>query len=236
MGEKGNFSHTGGAAEPPNSLVPRFTLNLGELPLLKDIDECAFALRGDRVIAMSEKAKSLLSASDFIIANNHRLSLGHTDADSWLTQSLSVLAGTNRPESRHAPSRQLILPSRQVDYVLTLVNGKLIPEPNLNSTAALLVHTHNKSHNGTPGNTQDGAAIRHPWKDLGLTPSETEIARLLLDGLSVIEIAKAQSVSREGVRFHIKGLLSKTQCNRQSQLVAKLARLLWNPGQPMTDR
>lgn len=57
-----------------------------------------------------------------------------------------------------------------------------------------------------------------------LTRAEAEIAALIFQGLAAKEIAAARNVSPETVRSHIKNLLNKTECNRQVELVAKLAR------------
>ena len=58
-----------------------------------------------------------------------------------------------------------------------------------------------------------------------LTPTEAAVARLLGRGLGAEEVAKKRNITRETARFYIKAILQKTDCNRQPQLVHKLAAL-----------
>ena len=53
-----------------------------------------------------------------------------------------------------------------------------------------------------------------------LTPAETKVLELVVDGLSNEEIAKSLSISISGVKFHIRNLLSKLYVRDRSQLVA----------------
>lgn len=66
--------------------------------------------------------------------------------------------------------------------------------------------------------------VGHIRDFFGLTHAESEIAALVFQGLAAKDIAAARNVSPETVRSHIKNLLNKTECNRQVELVAKLAR------------
>ncbi len=115
------------------------------------------------------------------------------------------------------------------EYILTLVRVRLKLEVGVNVDSMLFVHNHTKANGGFTKLVQEDHETPRAWAELGFTPAETIIVSFLLDGRSVSEIAEIQSISKEGVRFHIKGLLGKTRCHRQSQLVARLARLLWNP-------
>lgn len=53
----------------------------------------------------------------------------------------------------------------------------------------------------------------------GLTPAEVEIARSLVDGASVGEIAEARATSIHTVRNQVKALLAKTGAHRQIDLL-----------------
>jgi DNA-binding CsgD family transcriptional regulator len=55
-----------------------------------------------------------------------------------------------------------------------------------------------------------------------LTPSEARVARSLASGETVEAIASARGVSQNTIRSHVRGVLEKTGCNRQVDIVALL--------------
>jgi len=55
-----------------------------------------------------------------------------------------------------------------------------------------------------------------------LTPAEARVARNLSAGDTLDEIAATGRVSRNTVRTHVRGLLEKTGCHRQAEVVALL--------------
>jgi DNA-binding CsgD family transcriptional regulator len=55
-----------------------------------------------------------------------------------------------------------------------------------------------------------------------LTPTEASVARSLASGETVEAIASARGVSQNTIRAHIRGVLEKTGCNRQVDVVALL--------------
>ena len=54
---------------------------------------------------------------------------------------------------------------------------------------------------------------------LGLTPAESRVAAALAEGLSVREIARANGIRRNSVRWLVKQCFAKTRCRRQADLV-----------------
>jgi len=66
------------------------------------------------------------------------------------------------------------------------------------------------------------AILRHTY---GLTPAETEIANALLTGFSLEEIAQLRKVSIATVRSQMKGLMGKTDTQRQGDLIRLLSTL-----------
>jgi DNA-binding CsgD family transcriptional regulator len=64
--------------------------------------------------------------------------------------------------------------------------------------------------------------LRHTY---GLTPAETEIANALLTGFSLEEIAQLRRVSIATVRSQMKGLMGKTDTQRQGDLIRLLSTL-----------
>ncbi len=66
-------------------------------------------------------------------------------------------------------------------------------------------------------------ASRHLLRSLfQLTPTETEVAMLVMDGQTLDETAEALNVSRNTVRAHLRGVFAKTGATRQAQLVKTL--------------
>ena len=67
-------------------------------------------------------------------------------------------------------------------------------------------------------------AVRDRYRERELmeeiTPAETKVLELVVDGLNNDEIAKCLSISISGVKFHISNLLSKLYVRDRSQLVA----------------
>jgi DNA-binding CsgD family transcriptional regulator len=55
-----------------------------------------------------------------------------------------------------------------------------------------------------------------------LTPAEARVARSLASGKTVEEIALERSISVNTVRTHVRGVLEKTGCNRQAEIIAIL--------------
>ncbi len=54
---------------------------------------------------------------------------------------------------------------------------------------------------------------------LGLTPAESRVAAALAEGMSVREIARANGIRRNSVRWLVKQCFAKTRCRRQADLV-----------------
>jgi len=199
-------------------------------PVVEGGDECAFLIGAQQIVAMTADAKQLLSHSEPFRVQDRRFFLGDERADDWLNESVSALSAADRREAAKKVPRQLMLSAQPNDYILTLIRVNLKLNAGVRVDSMLFVHNHNKANGGLPKLVLQKYGAPDAWAKLGFTLAETVIAKLLLEGMSVSEIAKAQSISREGVRFHVKGLLGKARCNRQSQLVAMLAKSLWNPG------
>jgi DNA-binding CsgD family transcriptional regulator len=67
----------------------------------------------------------------------------------------------------------------------------------------------------------------------GLTPVETRVAELLLEGLDVRAVSEALGMTLETTRFRVKQILAKTGAGRQSELIRLLLSL---PGTPAHKR
>jgi DNA-binding CsgD family transcriptional regulator len=56
-----------------------------------------------------------------------------------------------------------------------------------------------------------------------LTPTEAKVASLLVEGRSVVDIARANKVSANTIRIQLKSVFAKTGARRQAELVSLLA-------------
>ncbi|QIL71834.1 response regulator transcription factor [Diaphorobacter sp. HDW4B] len=61
-----------------------------------------------------------------------------------------------------------------------------------------------------------------------LTPTELQVASLLADGLTKQEMCEQMKVSATTMAYHLRNLFSKTDTNRQAELVALLMAVAWN--------
>ena len=65
------------------------------------------------------------------------------------------------------------------------------------------------------------AAMRRQFEDWGLTPSESEVALLLIKGLSTKEISQARDVADKTVRQQATRVYAKSGCAGRHELVAR---------------
>jgi len=77
----------------------------------------------------------------------------------------------------------------------------------------------------TPVGAPQAPAIELVQSLYDLTPAEARVARGLVYGKTLEEIATEQAVSRNTVRTHLRGVMEKTGCNRQAEVVALLGGL-----------
>jgi DNA-binding CsgD family transcriptional regulator len=75
----------------------------------------------------------------------------------------------------------------------------------------------------TPVATPNAPPIELVQSLFDLTPSEARVARSLVIGQTVDEMASAGNVSANTIRTHVRGVLEKTGCRRQAEVVALLA-------------
>lgn len=64
-------------------------------------------------------------------------------------------------------------------------------------------------------------------REFGLTPAESGVAALLVDGCSVAAIAELRGCRAETVRSQVKQILAKTGCRRQAEFMLLVLRSSW---------
>lgn len=77
----------------------------------------------------------------------------------------------------------------------------------------------------TPVTLPDAPPVELVQSLFDLTPAEARVARSLVTGATVDEIAAGSSVSSNTVRTQVRGVLEKTGCRRQAEVVALLSGL-----------
>lgn len=77
----------------------------------------------------------------------------------------------------------------------------------------------------TPVTLPNGPPIELVMSLFDLTPAEARVARSLTAGETVDDIATRGGVARSTVRTHLRGVLEKTGCARQAEVVALLSRV-----------
>ena len=77
----------------------------------------------------------------------------------------------------------------------------------------------------TPVTMPDAPPVELIQSLFDLTPAEARVARSIASGRTVDDIASDSSVSSNTIRTHVRGLLEKTGCTRQTDVVALLAGL-----------
>ena len=74
-----------------------------------------------------------------------------------------------------------------------------------------LLRAESVSASASPGNTR-------PLVDSGLTPRETEVAGLIAQGLTDLQIANRLGISRWTAVNHVRAILRKTRCRSRVQV------------------
>lgn len=107
-----------------------------------------------------------------------------------------------------------------------------VPRPSGKRPLALLVRRSGVSEADSPLTLVFLIDPEHPMKGMenhvrqvfGLTPAETQLAMLLMQGRNLIECCQKMGVRRPTAASHLRQLFNKTQVRTQSQLVSTLYR------------
>jgi DNA-binding CsgD family transcriptional regulator len=81
----------------------------------------------------------------------------------------------------------------------------------------------------TPVSMPQAPSIELVQSLFDLTPAEARVARHLATGNTLDEIAATGRVSRNTIRTHVRGVLEKTGCRRQAEVVALLGGIAVSP-------
>jgi DNA-binding CsgD family transcriptional regulator len=139
-----------------------------------------------------------------------RVSLKDRDADNLLRDavaSLDVAGGT----VRSFPVRDAVNDAMMVAHVVPI---RLSARDIFVRCAAVLVLT--------PVTLPQAPPVELVQSLFDLTPAEARVARSLASGKTVDDIATDGGTSANTIRTHVRGVLEKTGCNRQADIVALL--------------
>jgi DNA-binding CsgD family transcriptional regulator len=149
-----------------------------------------------------------------------RLSLMDRSADKLLHEAIATMDSAGDSGVRSFPVRDAQSNARMVAHVIPI---RLSARDIFVRCAAALVLT--------PVALPQAPPVELVRSLFDLTAAEARVARSLASGQAADDIASAAGVSLNTIRTHVRGVLEKTGCNRQSEVVALLTGI-WSPRAP----
>jgi DNA-binding CsgD family transcriptional regulator len=143
-------------------------------------------------------------------AQDH-VSLKDKSADQLLRDAIATIDLAGSVGVRSFPVRDAEAGAMMVAHVLPV---RLSARDIFVRCAAVLVLT--------PITLPQAAPVELVQSLFDLTPAEARVARSLASGKTVLDIATAGGTSANTIRTHVRGVLEKTGCNRQTDIVALL--------------
>ncbi|MGQ0446464.1 MAG: helix-turn-helix transcriptional regulator [Beijerinckiaceae bacterium] len=176
------------------------------------------AIIGLPALVLDDRGK-VLAANHFIEAmTGHvrwqardRVSLTDRAADQLLREAIAAIDLAGGSSVRSFPVRDADTQAMMVAHVVPI---RLSARDIFVRCAAALVLT--------PVTLPDAPPVELVQSLFDLTPAEARVARGLAAGDTVETIASARAVSQNTIRKHVRGVLEKTGCNRQADIVALL--------------
>ncbi len=171
----------------------------------------------------------ILVNETFEIEFRNQAALQYFEDGHFLIEGVSKLACPRAEDSRNLQA--MISSVFTADTASELTNGgqyqlrsgdtrplSLLVAPYLETTSFGFVQRKAVIFIGDPRN-KNGSPTENLCKLYGLTVSEGRLANLLAEGNSIREIAEILSISENTARTHLKRIFSKTDTNRQAELV-----------------
>ena len=149
-----------------------------------------------------------------------RVALNDAVANQMLADAIQTINLSGGGAVRSFPVRDAATQSAMMAHVLPV---RLSARDVFVRCAAVLILT--------PVTSKDAPPFEIIQSLFDLTPSEARVARCLASGMTVDDIASQSSISRNTVRSQVRGVLEKTGCTRQAEVVALLSGLHSFPDQ-----
>ncbi|MGH6813091.1 MAG: helix-turn-helix transcriptional regulator [Methylocella sp.] len=140
-----------------------------------------------------------------------RVSLKDRAADNLLRDAMAAIDLAGGSSVRSFPVRDTANDAMMVAHVIPI---RLSARDIFVRCAAVLVLT--------PVTLPQAPPVELVQSLFDLTPAEARVARSLASGKTVDDIATDRGVSQNTIRAHVRGVLEKTGCNRQVDIVALL--------------
>ncbi len=140
-----------------------------------------------------------------------RVSLKDRSADSLLRDAIAAIDAAGGPSVRSFPVRDTGAEAMMVAHVFPFRLS--VRDIFVRCAAALVL---------TPVTLPQAPPVELVQSLFDLTPAEARVARSLAAGETVDAIASAREVSQNTVRDQVRGILEKTGCHRQVDIVALL--------------
>jgi DNA-binding CsgD family transcriptional regulator len=178
----------------------------------------ALAVVGVPALVFNESGK-VLAANSLIEAMTgyvrwlafDRVSLKDTSADRLLRDAIAMVDSGSGSGVRSFPVRHADAETTMVAHVIPI---RLSARDIFLRCAAVLAMT--------PVAAPQAPPVELVQALFDLTPAEARVARSLASGKTVEDIAADGGVSLSTVRTHVRGVLAKTGCDRQAEVVALL--------------
>lgn len=199
-------------SRPFSVLRKRFHAVLAALDFLR-LGVFVLEERGGSVVSNAE-AQRILDLDDGISMDNRsRLRVADTDTNEKLSRAIQRAVATALGEDDHAETLLSVRRYSDTDPFLLEVcpirDNRTEFDEDFRGALVLVIDLKNGGRISTEG-------MAHLYD---LTPAETEICRLVVQGSRSDEIADKRNVSLETVRSQIKKLLEKTGTHQRSELV-----------------
>jgi DNA-binding CsgD family transcriptional regulator len=143
-----------------------------------------------------------------------RLSLTDRNADLLLRAAIESIGAAEGATARSFPVRGADGSAAMVAHVVPI--RRSARDIFVRSAGVLVL---------TPVTLRNAPSVAIVQSLFDLTPAEARVARDLAEGKTVADIAVGSGVSRNTIRTHVRGVLEKTGCNRQTDVVALLGGL-----------
>jgi DNA-binding CsgD family transcriptional regulator len=179
--------------------------------------------RNASIISRNRAAQIMLEKGDGLISNGPSFTAVRAAERSLLSKAIGRAVVANGPSFQGTvdPSTLLISRSERLPLTVSIVPAKLLLDAldvSLNDSDKLPAAVVIVADPETPL----ADSIRRVCKVYGLTPAETRLAELLVDGLTLSEIADAMELKLSTVRVYLKQVFSKTGVHRQPMLIRML--------------
>lgn len=179
--------------------------------------------RNTTILSCNRAAQLMLEKGDGLIAKGQSFIAARASENSLLSKAIkrAITANTDGCPARFDPPTLLVSRSEHLPLTVSIVPTKLLLE-SANSEAQDVDEIPAAIVLVVDPETPLTDSVRRVCELYGLTPAETRLAELLIDGLTLAEIADAMRLKLSTVRVYLKQIFSKTGVHRQPMLIRML--------------